>query len=126
VLAPGGTVISTLGARLPLQIIAEMSRAAGFAPSFLTYGWKAQADAEDVIGAYAQWQQRGFGPFHFYRAEQLEAAFASLDPERAGHDAFAIEKTLTAGRLDALSAWDAFRDGVRIGHTVVVLQSDPT
>jgi hypothetical protein len=125
-LVPGGTVLSTLGARLPLRIIAEMSQAAGFAPSFLTYGWKAQAEAEDVIGTYAEWQRRGFGPFHFYHADQLERTFASLGPEQAGRDAFEIERTLTLGRLDAIAAWDAFRRGVRIGHTVVVLQSDPT
>lgn len=124
-LAPGGTVISTIGARVPLAVLADMSRAAGFAPSFLTYGWKAQAEAEDVIGTYAEWQRRGFGPFHFYVADRLEAAFAGLDPEEAGRNAFEVERTLVDGRLDALEAWDAHRRGVRIGHTVVVLQSDP-
>jgi SAM-dependent methyltransferase len=124
-LAPDGVVLSTIGARLPLDVIAEMSRAAGFAPSFLSYGWKVQAEAEDVIGTYAKWQRNGYGPFHFYEADQLEHAFASLDLEDAGRNAVVIERTLTAGRLDALAAWDAFRNDVRIGHTYVVLQSSP-
>jgi len=124
-LNPGGTVISTLGARLPLSIIADMAEAAGHKASFLTYSWKVQADAADVIGSYAQWQRQGLGPFHFYPAEVLEAVFAGLDPVEAGRDAFAIERDLAPKRMDAGTAWDAFRQGRRIGHAVAVLKSDP-
>lgn len=124
-LAPGGVVLSTIGARLPLAVVAEMAHAAGFAPSFLSYGWKVQGDAADVIGTYAAWQRRGLGPFHFYPAERLEAAFAGLDPEHAGRHALDIERGLTDGRMDAIAAWDAFQAGLRIGHTYVVLRSDP-
>ena len=122
-LAPRGTVLSTLGARLPLRIFADMAAAAGYTSRFLTYGWKAQADPAELIPAYAAFEQRGLGPFHFYPVEQLATVFGTLDAEQAGRDAFAIERDLTAGRLDAASAWDAFRRGVRIGHTVAVLQS---
>ncbi|TBW35520.1 hypothetical protein EYW49_15965 [Siculibacillus lacustris] len=122
-LAPGGSVISTLGARLPLVDILRMAEEAGYAPRFLTYGWKLQAVAEDVIGTYAALQTRGLGPFHFFEAQRLERAFAGLDPETAGRDALAIERDLVPGRLDAVEALTAHRSGRRIGHTVAVLES---
>lgn len=123
-LKPGGAVISTIGARLPLSVVADMAKAAGFSASFLTYWWKVQADADDVIGSYAQWQRQGLGPFHFYPAPVLEAAFAGLDLEAAGRDAYAIERDLRGKRLDAVAAWDAHRRGERIGHTVAALHSE--
>lgn len=124
-LNPGGAVISTIGARLPLSVLADMATAAGYRPSFLTYWWKVQADPDDVIGSYAQWQRQGLGPFHFYPAETLEAAFAGLTLEQAGRDAFAIERDLRGKSLDAVAAWEAHQRGERIGHTVAVLHSEP-
>lgn len=125
-LDPGGAVVSVIGARLPLEILARMAQAAGYAPSFLTYSWKVQADAADVISSYAEWQRGGLGPFHFYPAAPLAEAFATLDPAEAGRNAYAIEETLRPERLDAAEAWDAFRRGERVGHTVAVLASSPS
>ena len=122
-LNPGGVVISTIGARMPLQKLADMAEAAGFEPSFLTYSWKAQTDPADLLPAYAKWQQQGLGPFYFYPADLLADAFASISLEEAGRDACLIEETLAPKRLDAIAAWEAFRRGERIGHTVAVLQA---
>jgi SAM-dependent methyltransferase len=124
-LKPGGAVLSTIGARVPLAVLAEMAEAAGCTPRFLGYWWKAQADAEDVIGSYAQWQRQGLGPFHFYPIEILEAAFARLDLEQAGHKALSIEESLRSHQLDAVAAWRLHRQGRRIGHTVAALLSEP-
>ncbi len=122
-LAPGGVVLSTIGARLPLELLTRMARAAGLTPRVLTYGWKLQADADDVISTYAQWERQGLGPFRFYRAEALTAAFAELDPGEAGDHAATIEASLAGEQLSAVAAWQAYRSGARIGHTYVVLQS---
>ncbi|HEY0329641.1 MAG TPA: hypothetical protein VGC77_11135 [Rhodopseudomonas sp.] len=125
-LNPGGTVVSVIGARLPLEILSRMAVAAGYTPAFLTYSWKVQADPVDVIGSYAQWQRGGLGPFYFYPAARLAEAFAVLDPQDAGRNALSIEASLKPARLDAVEAWDAFQRGERIGHTVAVLQSGPS
>jgi SAM-dependent methyltransferase len=124
-LKPGGAVLSTIGARLPLSALSDMAQAAGHDASFLSYWWKAQADADEVIASYAQWQGQGLGPFHFYPVETLEAAFAGLGLEQAGRDALALEQALRPHRLDAQAAWDLHRQGRRIGHTVAVLVSEP-
>lgn len=124
-LKPGGAVLSTIGARLPLSLLTDMAEAAGLASSFLSFWWKAQADADEVISSYAQWQKQGRGPFHFYPLEVLEAAFAGLDLEQAGRDALAIERDLRSYQIDAAHAWRLHRQGRRIGHTVAALLSEP-
>lgn len=119
----GGVVLSTIGARMPIEVVKTMSQAAGFVPRVLTYGWKLQADADDVISTYAQWERNGLGPFRFYAADALETAFAGLDPGEAGHNALAIEAGLAGEQLGAIAAWEAHRSGVQIGHTYIVLES---
>jgi hypothetical protein len=120
-LTEGGAVVATLGARLPLAILKRMAEAAGYQPTILTYGWKVQGVAEEVIGAYEAWERKGFGPFTFYPVSVLEDAFAGLDPAVAGERAEAIEHDLAPHRLDSVAAWEALARGERIGHTVAVL-----
>ena len=122
-LAAEGVVLSTIGSRLLLATIAEMSRTAGYAPRALTYGWKLQADADELIPIHAARQAQGFGPFCFYPAEVLQATFDAIDPETAGIRAFEIEAALARSGLDAVAALEAHRHGVLIGHTYVVLAS---
>ena len=122
-LNPGGVVISTIGARMPLQKLADMAEAAGCEARFLTYSWKAQTDPAGLLPAYAKWQQQGLGPFYFYPADLLADTFASISVEDAGRNALVIEQELVSKRLDAIAAWEAFRRGERIGHTVAVLQA---
>lgn len=122
-LTTNGVVLSTVGARVPLEALAQMSRSAGLAPRVLTYGWKVQADADDVISTYATWERQGLGPFRFYKADALAAAFADLDPGEAGAIAAEIERSLAGEQFSAVAEWEAHRSGARIGHTYVVLQS---
>ena len=123
-LLPGGAVLSTLGARVPLEVFVSLGKLAGYSPSLLTYTWKVQAVPDEVIPDHAQKQKEGFGPFHFYLAETLEETFGSVDPAKSGTEAMEIERFLRAARLDAVAANEALRRGARIGHTVAVLQSE--
>lgn len=122
-LDPGGAVLSCLGARVPLSAFLELSKLAGYQPSFLTYGWKVQGDPE-LIRDYGANEKLGFGPFYFYRAEALQSAFAGFDPGDAGRNALEIERGLQARRLDPVTAYAAFEAGERIAHTVAVLKSE--
>ncbi len=124
-LRPGGVVLSMLGGRVPLKVFHRMARHAGFSPVVLSYTWKVQTDPEAMIRRHAEQQQAGFGPFFFYPAKVLEKTFASIDPATTGSRAGEIEAALLPRRLDAVAAYAAFKEGVRIGHTVVVLQSQP-
>ena len=63
--------------------------------------------------------------FYFYPAARLETVFKDRSPAGAGLSALQIEQDLCSVRLNATQALEKHRQGVRIGHTVVVMASTP-
>ncbi|MDY6330627.1 MAG: 50S ribosomal protein L11 methyltransferase [Fibrobacter sp.] len=122
-LAENGAVYSTLGGRVPLSAFIKLGELAGLHSEIFTYSWKVQAEPEDVISGYAAQEKAGLGPFRFYRAEDLQKAFANVSVKDSGCRAFEIEKSLNSVKLTATAAYEAFKKGEVIGHTVAVLKS---
>ncbi|OWV20169.1 hypothetical protein B7990_03070 [Fibrobacter sp. UWB4] len=122
-LAENGAVYSTLGGRVPLNAFIKLGELAGLRSEIFTYSWKVQAEPEDVISGYAAQEKAGLGPFRFYRADDLQKAFASVSIKDSGSRAFEIEKSLDSVKLTATAAYEAFKKGEVIGHTVAVLKS---
>lgn len=122
-LAENGAVYSTLGGRVPLNAFIKLGELAGLRSEIFTYSWKVQAEPEDVISGYAAQEKAGLGPFRFYRAEDLQKAFANISVKDSGNRAFEIEKALDSVKLSATAAYEAFKKGEVIGHTVAVLKS---
>ena len=122
-LADKGAVYSTLGGRVPLSAFIKLGELAGLSSEIFTYSWKVQAEPEDVISGYAAQEKAGLGPFRFYRASDLQKAFANISVKESGKDAFEIEKSLESSKLTAKEAYEAFLKGEVIGHTVAVLKS---
>lgn len=122
-LADKGAVYSTLGGRVPLSAFIKLGELAGLKSEIFTYSWKVQAEPEDVISGYAAQEQAGLGPFRFYRASDLQKAFANISVKESGKNAFEIEKSLESSKLTAKEAYEAFQKGEVIGHTVAVLKS---
>jgi methylase of polypeptide subunit release factors len=122
-LAPGGSVLSMLGGRVPLAAFLDMAKLARLRAEIFTYTWKVQAEPESMIRGHADRQREGFGPFYFYRTADLAQTFAGIDLVSTGKGALELEKSLVPHRLDAHQALAAFRNGEQIGHTAVVLRS---
>ena len=122
-LAKNGAVYSTLGGRVPLNAFIKLGELAGLRSEIFTYSWKVQAEPEDVISGYAAQEKAGLGPFRFYRAEDLQKAFANISVKDSGSRALEIEKSLDSVKLTATAAYEAFKKGEVIGHTVAVLKS---
>lgn len=122
-LAENGAVYSTLGGRVPLNAFIKLGELAGLRSEIFTYSWKVQAEPEDVISGYAAQEKAGLGPFKFYRAEDLQKAFANISVKDSGKRAFEIEKALESAKLSATAAYEAYKKGEVIGHTVAVLKS---
>ena len=122
-LAENGAVYSTLGGRVPLSAFINLGELAGLHSEIFTYSWKVQAEPEDVISGYAAQEKAGLGPFRFYRAEDLQKAFANVSVKDSGSRALEIEKALDSVKLTATAAYEAFKKGEVIGHTVAVLKS---
>lgn len=122
-LADKGAVYSTLGGRVPLSAFIKLGELAALSSEIFTYSWKVQAEPEDVISGYAAQEKAGLGPFRFYRASDLQKAFANISVKESGKNAFEIEKSLESSKLTAKEAYEAFLKGEVIGHTVAVLKS---
>ena len=122
-LAQNGAVYSTLGGRVPLSAFIKLGELAGLHSEIFTYSWKIQAEPEDVISGYAAQEKAGLGPFRFYRADDLQKAFANVSVKDSGSRAFEIEESLDSVKLSATAAYEAFKKGEVIGHTVAVLKS---
>jgi hypothetical protein len=122
-LAGDGVVLSMLGGRVSLRSFLQMAEQAGYRSSFLSFGWKVQAQAEEILTGHAHWQDNGLGPFHFYPIDDLNRVFADVDPLTAGGRALEIEQALAPYAIDAHQAVDIHRSGGKVGHTYVVLQS---
>ena len=122
-LAQNGAVYSTLGGRVPLSAFIKLGELAGLHSEIFTYSWKVQAEPEDVISGYTAQEKAGLGPFRFYRADDLQKAFANVSVKDSGSRAFEIEESLDSAKLSATAAYEAFKKGEVIGHTVAVLKS---
>jgi hypothetical protein len=118
-----GSVLATIGARIPLRVFEQMGALAGYRSTFLAYAWKTQADPDNMIRRYAEQQQEGYGPFTFYPAKVLREVFSKVDFATSGKRALEIEKTLEPYRLDATAAYVAHTLGDEVGHTVAVVRS---
>ncbi|KAJ7929238.1 hypothetical protein B0H13DRAFT_2652412 [Mycena leptocephala] len=124
-LSATGAVLSSIGGRVSIDILLEMAFEAGYSADILTYTWKIQSEPEEVIGGYKKNQEDGHGPFYFYPAAVLEEAFRGLEPAVAGTQAKEIEKALLDHRVDATVAYELHKNGLVMGHTVVIVQSTP-
>lgn len=124
-LAPGGHILSSMGGRLAVKDIVDMALAAGVHAEVHTYTWKEQSEPEDVIGGYVHHQNKGLGPFHWYPVEVLKEVFYGISAAEAGAQVYEIEAKLAPHKLDAVAAYDAYKQGKSVGHTVVVIRSRP-
>lgn len=123
ILRPGGRILSSIGGRVPLEVILKLASVTNYSGRILAYTWKVQSEPEDVIGGYAHWEQAGFGPFKFYPVDILKVIFNKPTFVVESSDALEFEQALAGYELSAVQALQGFRDGIQIGHTVAVLES---
>jgi hypothetical protein len=122
-LSADGFVISSLGGRVPLEVLSRLATEAGLVPSFLNYSWKIQVEGEEVLPSYSELEAKGLGPFYYYPVDVLENTFQGVTPRDSGLRAFEIERDLLPHRITATQAWKIYQEGQRVGHTVAVLKS---
>lgn len=64
-----------------------------------------------------------FRKFYFYPTSALERAFSNRTPAGVGLHAIEVVEGLLPDRLNTVEALQKHREGVKIGHTVVVMAS---
>lgn len=120
-LKQGGQTLSSIGGRIPLEIIVRLGEELGYSSDILIYTWKKQSEPEEVVGGYAQWERQGLGPFRFYPAPVLEEVFEPSDVV-SGERVQEIEQTLSGYEMSASEAFFSLSSELVIGHTVTVLR----
>ncbi|PWY84751.1 hypothetical protein BO70DRAFT_334613 [Aspergillus heteromorphus CBS 117.55] len=118
-----GVILSSMGGRVPISLMLDLAHVVGFTGRIISMTWKVQSEPDSVIGGYAEQQEKGLGPFYFYRTSSLQRVFDGRTPAGAGLCALQIENDLLPDRLDAVAALRAHRQGIEIGHPVVVMAS---
>jgi len=118
-----GAIVSSIGGRISIADILEVSEFSGLSGSILHYSWKIQSEPDDVIGGYALFERMGYGPFKFYPVEILDKTFAAQSTGDTANHAKEIELSLESHKIDARTALKRSRRGELIGHTVVALAS---
>lgn len=123
-LAPGGSILSSMGGRVDISSMISMCRSAGYNPEVLIYTWKVQSEPEEVIGGYRTHQEKGHRLFYFYPADVLEEAFKGRSPAMTTAEALELEGELEPHRMDAVAAYTAHTSGrITVAHTVVVMRN---
>ena len=123
ILTDDGCVLSVIGSRMPVKEVLELPLLAGYEAALLTYTWKIQSEASEVIPGYLASEQIGHGPFHYYPVEALEKIFGKTSPTTAARNAAEIEAELQPHAISSEEAWNLVTSGHMVGHTVMVLKA---
>lgn len=124
VLAPGGSAVIALGARMPAQVIQHLFHAAGLRMEELYTGFKIQTQPDEVIAGYARAERENGAGFTFYNAAQVMTPGALDTP-------MTLEQRQWQWMARGLTAQQALRvhqQGHPIGHLVSILRGvkDPS
>ena len=118
----------------------ELADVAGYSGRILTVWWKEQSEPESVIGGYAEHEMKGLGPVSSRATESGIPAYNMIlyrrssisilpqhssdrTPAGVGLHVTHIVEELLPDRLNSVEALRKHREGVKIGHTVVVMAS---
>ncbi|XBS69127.1 hypothetical protein ABK905_22060 [Acerihabitans sp. KWT182] len=122
VISSSGDILSVIGGRIPIKVMLETSKLAGYTGAIHLITWKKQSEPEDVINGYLEWENEGYGPFHFYPIEKLEEVFHENRYYTGNKYALEIEEKLSPFILSPQKALSYIKHGKEVGHTVVVLR----
>lgn len=117
-----GSVVLNLGGRVPLSLVKNMFREAGFAYEALFNMFKVQSQPEWVLGGYARAEQKYKVTFDFYR---FDAAYKKLGEQLANenYSAEQLKQILKPFRVSASEGLKRFVYAQeRIGHLVQIIR----
>ncbi len=126
-LNPGGSVICSIGGRVPYHLLQDMVRSAGYTFHELVAGFKVQTEPEEVLPGYARAEAHGV-TFDFY---QYDAAvcplrhYFGLKEPYIDFNGRMLKRLLAPRRISAHEALRNYRldPSYLIGHTVHMIQA---
>jgi len=119
-----GALISLISGVIPIDTIKSIEKYIdGVKIDILYYNWNIQTSFYSVINTYAKQEEQGYGPFIFYRENDLKKAFEGVSDNESGKKALDIEKSLADKRLTATEALKLLNQGENVGYTITILKT---
>ncbi|OUM62984.1 hypothetical protein PIROE2DRAFT_10559 [Piromyces sp. E2] len=123
-LEENGSLISLISGVIPIDTITSIEKYVdGVKIEVLFYNWNIQTSFYSVVNKYATQEEQGYGPFIFYRENDLKKAFEGISDEESGKKAREIEKSLEDKRLTATEALKLLKQGENIGYTITIIKT---
>lgn len=120
-----GSVISSIGGRVPYSIFIKLVEGSGYLFSELAAGFKVQTEPEEVIGGYARLEQKNGVNFEFYKyAEAIELLHgAGVTYPFAHENGAELKDIIEKAKVNANEAKNLSRNNILIGHTVHMIRA---
>jgi hypothetical protein len=120
VIQSGGTIMTELGGRMPLEIVRNLFDACGLRLEEVIVGFKEQTEALIDFEGYHALETKYGVSFEFYRSEESKDALhqEGIENPTPAHLAQEIKTLLEPFRVSAGEALTLYHQQVPVGHTV--------
>jgi len=118
----GGGVLTSIGGRVPLEIVFNLHRACGYSPELIVFDLKIQSEPDEVLPGYCKAEEQNGVEFRFYAPEALEIVAAGRRKGLEGKElADAVEEDLNRYSMSAHEALEQYYQGKEVAHSVFMV-----
>jgi len=120
ILVSGGSVITELGGRIPLEVIQDLFETCGYRLEEIVVGFKEQTEALIDFEGYHRLEKQYGTSFEFYRYDEAKGLLESRGIANPTHaiQGIEIKSMLAPYKVSAGEALALHHQGVAVGHTV--------
>jgi len=123
-LAINGSVINSIGGRIPRYVLDETFHQAGYHAKVLVLGLKPQTEIEEVLPGYVLAENSSEVKFSFYRLDNFTSELPCIIYGYSQNfDEQAFLASIEAYKVNATEALALYRKGIPIGHTVYMFRA---
>ncbi|MEJ0054059.1 MAG: hypothetical protein WDN10_05075 [bacterium] len=120
ILVEGGSIITELGGRMPLEEVRKLFAACGYRMEEVVVGFKEQTEALIDFEGYHRLEEAYGTSFDFYRYTESKEALHQAGIENPSFQVSGeeVKKLLTPFKVSAGEAAELYHQGIPVGHTV--------
>jgi len=124
VLKAGGSILTELGGRMPLETVQKLFDTCGFKMDEILVGFKEQTEPLMDFAGYHEFENRYGVKFDFYKYEESKKLMEEkgiTNPTNliSGEN---LKKLLAPFKVNAGQALELFKQGIAVGHTVHIFR----
>lgn len=118
----GGGVLTSIGGRIPLDIVFQLHQACGYSPELIVFDLKIQTEPGEVLPGYCKAEKQNGVEFRLYAPEALEIVAAFGQQGLQGKElADAVEEDLNRYSMSAHEALNRYHQGKEVAHAVFMV-----